>query len=65
MLQNIFNLVKEQKGCGLFCVRGFTFSDKFVRIVLDFDIKLFFHCLITFGFQKNFYRSLINTPTTF
>jgi hypothetical protein len=28
------------------------FGDKFVKIVSDFEIKLFFHCLVTFGFQK-------------
>jgi hypothetical protein len=50
MLQKTFNLVKEQGGYGLFCVRGFMFGDKFVKIVWNFEIKLFCHCLITFRF---------------
>jgi hypothetical protein len=27
------------------------FGDKFVKIVLDFEINFFGHCLVTFGFQ--------------
>jgi hypothetical protein len=30
MLQKTFNLVKERRGYGLFCVKGFIFRDKFV-----------------------------------
>jgi hypothetical protein len=29
------------------------FGDRFVKIILNFEIKLFFNCLITFGFQKS------------
>jgi hypothetical protein len=29
------------------------FGDKFVKIVSNFEIKLFFHYLVAFGFQKN------------
>jgi hypothetical protein len=53
MLQKILNLVKERKRYGLFCVRGFMFNDRFVEIVSDFEIELFCHCLVTFGFLKN------------
>jgi hypothetical protein len=56
MLQKTLNLVKERRKYGLFCVKGFMFGDKFVKIVLDFEIKLFCYCLITFGFQ----RGLVN-----
>jgi hypothetical protein len=28
------------------------FGDRFVKIVFDFEIKLFHYCLIAFGFQK-------------
>jgi hypothetical protein len=56
MLQKTLNLVKERRGYGLFCVRGFMFGDKFVKIVSSFEIKFFFHYLISFGFQK----SLVN-----
>jgi hypothetical protein len=28
------------------------FGDKLVKIVLEFDIKLFFHCFVAFGVQK-------------
>jgi hypothetical protein len=51
MLQKTLNLVKEWGGYGLFCVRGFIFGDRFVKIVSNFEIKLFFHCLVSFGFQ--------------
>ncbi len=53
MLQKTLNLVKKQGGYGLFNVRGFMFGDRFVKIVSNFEIKLFFHCLIAFGFQNN------------
>ncbi len=53
MLQKTFNLVKEQGGYGLFCVNGFMFSDKFVKIVSNIEIKLFCHCLVAFGFQRS------------
>jgi hypothetical protein len=51
MLQKTFNLVKDQRGYGLFCVKGFMFNDKFVKIVSYFEIKLFWHSLVAFGFQ--------------
>jgi hypothetical protein len=50
MLQKTFNLVKKRRGYGLFCVRGFVFGDRFDKIVSNFEI--FFHYLITFGFQR-------------
>jgi uncharacterized membrane protein len=53
MLQKTLNLVKEQGGYGLFCVRGFIFGVRFVKIVSNSEIKLFFHCLVAFGFQRN------------
>jgi hypothetical protein len=53
MLQKTLNLVKKRDGYGLFNVRGFMFGDRFVKIVSNFEIKLFFHCLIAFGFQNN------------
>jgi hypothetical protein len=53
MLQKTFNLVKERGGYGLFCVRGFMFSDRFVKIGSNFEIKLICYCLIVFGFQRN------------
>jgi len=31
---------------------AFMFSKRFVKIVLNFEIKLFCHCLVAFGFQK-------------
>jgi hypothetical protein len=38
------------------------FSDRFVKVVLDFEIKLFCHCLVAFGFQ----RSVVDhTPIAF
>jgi hypothetical protein len=52
MLQKTLNLVKERGGYALFYVRGFMFGDKFVKIVSNFEIKLFYHSLVTFGFQK-------------
>jgi hypothetical protein len=30
------------------------FSNRFVKVILGFEIKLFCHCLIAFGFQKSF-----------
>ncbi len=48
MLQKTLNLVKERGGYGLLCVRGFIFGDRFVKIVSNFEIKLFFHCLVAF-----------------
>ncbi len=27
------------------------FGDRFVKVILGFEIKLFCHCLIAFGFQ--------------
>jgi hypothetical protein len=48
MLQKTLNLVKKQRGYGLFCVKGFMFGDRFVKIILNFEIKLFFHYLFTF-----------------
>jgi len=53
MLQKTLNLVKERRWYGLFCVKGFMFGDRFVKIVSDFEIKLFCHCLIAFGFQRS------------
>jgi hypothetical protein len=53
MLQKTFNLVKEWGGYGLFCVRGFMFGDRFIKIVSNFEIKLFCHCLVAFTFQRN------------
>jgi hypothetical protein len=53
MLQKTLNSVKERGGYGLFCVSGFMLSDRFVKIILNFEIKLFCHCLITFGFQRS------------
>jgi hypothetical protein len=29
------------------------FGDRFVKIISNFEIKLFHHCLIAFGLQKN------------
>jgi len=29
------------------------FGDKFVKIVSNFEIKLFYHCLVAFGFQRS------------
>jgi hypothetical protein len=54
MLQKTLNLVKEQRGYGLFCVKGFMFGDRFVKIIWNFEIKLFFHYLFAFGFQRSF-----------
>jgi hypothetical protein len=51
MLQKTLNLVKEQGGYGLFCVRGFIFGDRFVKIVSNFEIKFFF--IVAFEFQKS------------
>jgi hypothetical protein len=51
MLQKTLNLVKEQGGYGLFCVKGFMFGDRFVKVDLDFEIKLFCHFLVAFRFQ--------------
>jgi hypothetical protein len=51
MLQKTLNLVKERGGYGLLCVTGFMFGDRFVEIVSDFEIKLFCHCFVAFGFQ--------------
>jgi hypothetical protein len=42
MLQKTLNLVEERRGYGLFCVRGFMFGDKFVKIVSKFEIEFFF-----------------------
>jgi len=53
MLQKTLNLVKEWGGYELFCVRGFMFGDRFVKIVSDFEIKLFCHYLVAFGFLKS------------
>jgi hypothetical protein len=53
MLQKTLNLVKEQGGIGLFCVKGFMFVDRFVKIISDFEIKFFLHCLVVFGFQRS------------
>jgi hypothetical protein len=47
-------LVKEQGGYGLFCVRGFMFGDKFVKIVSNLEIKLFCHYLVALGLKKSF-----------
>jgi hypothetical protein len=52
MLQKTLNLVKERRGYALFYVRGFMFGDRFVKIVSNFEIKLFYHSLVTFGFQR-------------
>jgi len=49
--ENMKRRVKKQGGYGLFCARGFMFGDKFVKIVSNFEIKLFYHCLVEFGFQ--------------
>jgi len=54
--ENMKRRVKKQGGYGLFCARGFMFGDEFVKIVLNFEIKLFCHCLVEFGFQ----RTIIN-----
>jgi len=40
------------------------FGNKFVKIVSNFEIKLFYDCLVTFGFQRS-YRKIINTPIVF
>jgi len=53
MLQKSLNLVKERRGYELFCVRGFIFGDRFIKIVSNFEINFFFHCLIAFGFQRS------------
>jgi hypothetical protein len=53
MQEKTLNLLKEQRRYGLFCVRGFMFGDRFVKIVSDFEIKLFCHCLVAFEFQRN------------
>jgi hypothetical protein len=29
------------------------FGDRFIKIILDFEIKLFFHFLVAFGFLKS------------
>ncbi len=52
LLYKTLNLVKKMKMWVVLC-RGFMFNDNFVKIVLNFEIKLFFHCLVTFGFQKS------------
>jgi hypothetical protein len=41
------------------------FGERFVQIVSNFEIKLFFHCLITFGFFKKSCKLLIGTPIVF
>jgi hypothetical protein len=51
MLQKTFNLVKEWGGYGLFFVRELMFGDRFIKIVSNFEIKLFCHCLAAFTFQ--------------
>ncbi len=38
------------------------FGDKFVKVVLEFEIKLFCHCLVAFGFERNV---VDHTPITF
>ncbi len=58
MLQKILNLVKEGRGYGLFYARGFMFSDRFVKIVSNFELKVFSYIWIS----KESYRSLIGTP---
>jgi len=65
MLQKTFNLLKKQGGYGLSWARGFKFGDRFIKIVLNFEIKLFCHCLVAFGLEKNFCRLLIGTPIVF
>jgi len=56
MLQKMLNLVKERRRYGLFCVKGFMFDDIFVKIVSNFEIKLYCYCLVAFIAQ----RSLVN-----
>jgi hypothetical protein len=53
VIKKTFNLVKEQRGYGLFYVKGFMFGDRFVKIVSNFEIKLFCHYLVAFGFQRS------------
>jgi len=65
MLQKTFSLVKERGQYGLFCVRGFMFGNRFVKIFSNFEIKLFCHCLVAFGLENIFFRSLVRTPITF
>jgi hypothetical protein len=60
MLQKTLNLVKEQRIYGLFYIKGFMFGDRFIEIVFDFEIKLFFHCCIFIS--KKSCRLLVGTP---
>jgi hypothetical protein len=62
MLRKTLNLVKEQRRYGLFFVRGFIFGDKFVKIVSNFEIKCFIHCLIAFVFQRSLVDCLLAQP---
>jgi hypothetical protein len=54
MLQKNIQFGQIMKIYGLFWAMGFMFSDRFVKIVSNFEIKLFCHCLVTFGFQRSF-----------
>jgi hypothetical protein len=65
MPQKTLNLVKEKKIYELFCVRGFMFYCKPITIVLDFQVKFFGCCSISFGVPKKYYKSLFCAPIGF
>jgi hypothetical protein len=66
MLQKTCKFVKEWRGYELFCVRGFMFGDKFVKIVLDSEIIIIILSLFSYIWISNKYcRSLVGTPVTF
>jgi hypothetical protein len=62
MLQKSLNLIIERGGYRLFFVKGFMFGDIFVKIVSNFEIKLFCHYLVAFGFQRSL---IVSTPILF
>ncbi len=65
MLQKTLNLVKEQRGYGLFCARGFMFGDRFVKVVSNFEIKLFLSLFSGIWISKKSCTLLVGTPIVF